>query len=54
MRHWSHLKVGQRVQVEIAELGFTRIGTIKYIGGVNGHFALNHKYYLQKDLEKSK
>ena len=48
------MKVGQRVQVEIAELGFTRIGTIKYIGGVNGHFALNHKYYLQKDLEKSK
>lgn len=46
MRHWSHLKIGQRVHVEIAELGFSRIGRIKYIGGVNGHYALNEKYHL--------
>lgn len=43
--HWSNLKEGQRVNVYIQELGFYRTGTIKYVGGVNGHYALNHKYY---------
>ena len=43
--HWSLLKKDQKVTVDITELGFQRQGIIKYIGGVNGHYALNHKYY---------
>merc|ERR1712110_405949 len=46
VRHWSHLKVGQRAIVTIDELGFDRVGTIKYVGGINGNYALNQKYYL--------
>ena len=46
VQHWSLLKVGQKIWVDIVQLGFRRKGTIRYIGAVNGSASLNHRYYM--------